>query len=116
MSKTFRGYVPIEAPTFDLESPDGARKVTIKCVGMLPGKRFLDFLGNLSGNDQMAMAAGINNLFKAAIKEESYQTFQDFCDVPENGIGLELLSEIAGHIGELYSGRPTRPSAPSSDG
>ena len=46
MAKTFKGFVPSETVTFELESPDGARKVTFRCKPSVPGSKFLQFMAS----------------------------------------------------------------------
>ena len=116
VSRTFKGYVPIEAPEFELEDPAGTRKLTVKCVGMLPGTRFLDFLASTGSNNPQELGDAVYGLFKAAIRPEMYESFKSFVDEPANGISIDLLAEIAGHLGELYTKRPTAPSSASSAG
>jgi len=110
MTKTFRGYTPIEKPSFDLESPDGSRKVTITCVAFLPGSKFLDFLSNADQDNPGSLASAVNDLLVAAIGPDSWSQFREFVDNADNGVSMEMLAEIAGYLGELYSGRPTERS------
>ena len=114
MPKTFKGYVPIEAPTFDIESPDGERTLTVRCVGMLPGSRFLDFLAKVDDEDPRSMSKAVEDLLRTAVRPDAWDEFKAFIDQPENGIGMEMLAEITGYLGELYARRPTAPSEPSS--
>lgn len=110
MPKVFKGYVPIEKPSFTLESPNG-RKLEVRCRAFLPGSRFLDFLSKVKADDPGAMATGVYDLLQNAVEADQWDEFQAFIDDPENGISLELLSEIGGYLGEVYTNRPTEPSA-----
>jgi len=112
MPKTFKGYVPIEKPSFMLESPNGS-KLEVRCKPFLPGSRFLDFLSKIKENDPAAMAGGVYNLLEAAVEADQWEEFKAFIDDPENGIGLDILAEIGGYLGEIYPNRPTEPSARS---
>jgi len=116
MSKSFRGYVPIEPPSFDLESPDGERTLTVNCVGMLPGSRFLDFMSNIDDSSPKEMAKAVYDLLTSAIRPDTWDSFKAFIDNPDNGISMDLLGEMAGYLGELYGKRPTAPSPLSSVG
>jgi hypothetical protein len=116
MTKSFRGYVPIEPPSFDLESPDGANTLTVKCVGMLPGSRFLDFMSNIGEDSPKEMAKAVYDLLTSAVRPEGWDSFKAFIDNPDNGISMDLLAEMAGYLGEMYSKRPTEPSPLSSVG
>lgn len=112
MTKTFKGYTPIEVPSFDLESPDGQRKLTVKCKGSIPGSKFLDFLTNTKEDDPATLAQAMFDILEAAVRTDEWDAFKAFIDDPDNYVSVELLSEIAGYLSELYAGRPTEPSAP----
>lgn len=116
MPKSFKGYVPDVPVTFDLESPDGQRKVTIRCKPSMPGSKVLDFMGNASGTEDFAgMSRAVRDVLNAAILDEDQPTFWQFVDEPENGISVEALAEIAGWLTETFAGaRPTEPSVASS--
>jgi hypothetical protein len=116
MAKTFKGYVPIEKPSFDLESPDGQNKITIHCIGMLPGSHFLDFMSSISESRPSEMAESIEKLLRTAIQPEDWGVFRSFIDDPANGISMDMLAEITGYLGEMYAKRPTKSPEPSSDG
>jgi hypothetical protein len=116
MAKSFKGYMPAQAIEFDLESPDGQRKVTIHCKTSIPGSKFLDFIGQAQSTEDFAgLSHAVKDILNAAIKDEDHAEFWAFCDVPENGIGLHELSEIAGWMSEQFAGdRPTQPLAVSA--
>jgi hypothetical protein len=111
MSRTFKGYVPKEVKTFDLESPEGIT-VTITCKPSVPGAVFLDFLGGVSSDEDFSgMARITKDVLNACIADADQDKFWAFCNDPANGIDIETLSEIAGYLSELFSGeRPTEPS------
>jgi hypothetical protein len=111
MAKTFKGFVPSEAITFSLESPDGARTVTFRCKPNVPGSKFLEYMSRAeSEQDFGAMAKAVRDIIDTALTEESAKDFWDFVDTPENGISLEILSEISGWLAQSFSGnRPTVP-------
>lgn len=108
--KSFRGYQPIEAPRFELESPDGQRKLEVVCKGSIPGSKFLDFLSRTKEEDPGTLATAMFDILQAAVREDQWDEFKEFIDDSENGVSIELLAEIAGYLSELYSGRPTAPS------
>ena len=118
MVKSFRGYVPIEAPTFDLESPDGENRLTVHCIAMLPGSHFLDFMSKIDaeGRNAAEMSGAIEKLLHTAIKPDDWDAFKAFIDEPANGISMDMLAEITGYLGEVFARRPTNSSEPSSDG
>lgn len=111
--KSFKGYVPDTPVEFDLESPDGSRKITIRCKPSVPGSKFLDFMASATGTENFAgMAQAVRDVLNAAITEEDQPKFWEFVDEPDNGISVEGLSEIAGWLSEQFAGeRPTEPSA-----
>jgi hypothetical protein len=108
--KSFKGYEPIEAPRFELESPDGKRKLEVVCKGAIPGSMFLDFLAKTKEEDPSTLAVAMQSILQAAIRDDQWEAFKEFVDNPDNGVSIELLSEIAGYLSELYAGRPTAPS------
>lgn len=112
MARSFKGYVPIEAPSFTLESPDGQRSLEVLCKPMVPGSVFLDFLSKTSGGveNPSALAGAVWDLFHASVRDDQWDVFRAFIDAPENGVSIDLLSEIGGYLSEVYSKRPTVPS------
>jgi len=109
--KSFKGFVPSESVTFELESPDGARKATFRCKPNVPGSKFLDYMARAeSVEDFGAMAKAVRDIIGSALTEESAAEFWQFAAVPENGINLDTLAEIAGWLAETFAGnRPTVP-------
>jgi hypothetical protein len=109
MPKTFKGFVPSEAITFTLESPDGARQITLRCKPSVPGAKFLEFMSRAENEtDFGAMASAVRDIINEALTDDSQAEFWEFADTPENGISLDILSEIAGWLSETFVGnRPT---------
>jgi len=116
MAKSFKGYVPAQSVEFELESPDGSRKVTIHCKSSLPGSKFLDFMGQAQNNEDFGgLARAVKEILNAAIIDADQAAFWEFCDDAENGIGVNELAEMAGWITEQFAGdRPTLPSGVSA--
>jgi hypothetical protein len=113
MAKTFKGYVPDEAVHFDLESPDGSRKVTFHCKKNVPGSKFLAYMEQAEGAEDFgSMARTTRDIINTALTPESAVEFWEFADIPENGINLETLAEISGWLAETFSGN--RPTVPQS--
>jgi hypothetical protein len=112
VGKSFKGFVPSETVTFDLESPDGARKASFRCRPGVPGSRFLEFMARAESQENFgAMAAAVRDIINQALTEESQVEFWAWCDTPENGIDVETLAEIAGWLSETFAGnRPTAPA------
>lgn len=113
MPKTFKGFVPSEAVTFTLESPDGSRAVTLRCKPNVPGSRFLEFMSKADNENPGTMATAVKEVIDQALDEDSQATFWEFADDPRNGIDLETLSEIAGWLSETFAGN-NRPTVPRS--
>lgn len=110
-TRSFKGYVPAEVPEITLESPDGTRTVTVACHPNLPGSVLLDFMAGASQEDVAVIASMVRELLNMCIMPDDQERFWAFCDVPENGIGVDVLSGITEYLSELYSGdRPTVPS------
>lgn len=114
--RSFKGYVPIEAPSFELESPDGLRKLEVHCIGMLPGSHFLDFMSKIDEHKPGEMSSAIDKLLRSAVKVEDWDMFKAFIDEPANGVSMDMLAEITGYLGELYAKRPTNSPEPSLAG
>lgn len=112
MPKTFKGFVPSEAVTFTLESPDGSRAVTLRCKPNIPGSKFLAFMGRTDQENPGTMAVAVREILDEALSEESSADFWAFADDGRNGIDLETLAEIAGWLSETFAG--TRPTVPRS--
>jgi hypothetical protein len=111
MVKTFKGFTPNEPVTFELESPDGTRKIELQCR-QVPGTTFLDFMSRAQNVENFgAMATAIREILEAALIPEDHEKFWTFCDDPSNGITVDVLSEIAGFISESFTGGD-RPSGP----
>ena len=112
--KTFKGYVPEQAITFELESADGKRSVEIRCKASVPGSKFLEFMGAVGPGgleDFAALATTVKELLNTVIEDDDRNVFWDFVDDPDNGIGLAQLSEIGGWLAEQFA--PERPTVPS---
>jgi hypothetical protein len=110
MVKTFKGFTPAEPVTFDMESPDGSRKITVRCKPVA-GSLFLDFMSRAESMENFAaMAIAVKDILNAAIADEDIEAFWAFADDPANGVTLDVLSEISGFLAESFAGdRPTVP-------
>jgi hypothetical protein len=108
-NKTFKGYVPEVGETLTLESPDGARTIVLRCKASVPGSVFLEFMEDIKNTEDFGgMAKSVRQIIAAGLVDDDIPKFWEFADNPDNGIGLEMLSEIAGWISEQFAGqRPT---------
>ena len=103
--KTFKGYVPTEAQSIELQSPDGTRSIEVQGRESIAGSVILDFLAEIDTDDPGTLAKAVNRMLKLSIADESWDEFKAFVDDENNGISLELLSEIAGFFAESFSGK-----------
>lgn len=113
-TKTFKGYAPAAAQRIELESPDGARKITVEGRPSVAGSVILDFLAEIDSDDPGTLATAVNRMLRLSISDESWDEFKSFVDEESNGITLEILSEIAGFFAESFSGKAPAPPVPSS--
>lgn len=114
-TKKFKGYVSDDPIIIELESPEGDT-TTFKCRRAVAGSMILDFLSDASDNDPASMARAVFGLLQAAVEPSEWDGFREFVDNPDNGVSLEVLSEMAGWISEQYAARPTGPQSPSTAG
>jgi hypothetical protein len=111
--KTFKGYVPTEAQSIELQSADGTKTLEVKGRKSVAGSVVLDFLAKIDTEEPGTLATAVNDMLRLSIAEESWGEFKAFIDDEANGISLEILSEIAGFFAESFSGKAEAPSAPS---
>lgn len=109
--KSFTGYVREGDPLdFDVNGQ------VFRCIPVLPGTKVLDFTAGMDENNPAKMAEVLTELLDFCIVPEQLDEWHAFADDPKNGVGFELLSEIAGYLLEEYVGRPLSSSDKSSDG
>jgi hypothetical protein len=114
-TKSFRGYMPADVVTIRIESADGQRGVDVALARSVPGSVILDFMSKSKTDDPGSMATAVESALKALIDTESWDKFSAFIAVPENGISIGILSEIAGYAVEMVSGdRPPGQPLPST--
>jgi len=111
--KTFKGYVPTEVQTIELESADGTKSIEVKGRPAVAGSVILDFLAKIDTDEPGTLAQAVNEMLHLSIAEESWGEFKSFIDDESNGITLDILSEIAGFFAESFSGKAGLPSEPS---
>jgi hypothetical protein len=58
-----------------------------------------------------AMAKAVNDILDAAIHPDDKAAFDAFVDDPNNGVTLDMLSEISGYLAESFAGKD-RPTVP----
>jgi hypothetical protein len=111
--RTFKGYVPTEVQTIELQSADGTKSIEVKGKPAVAGSVILDFLAKIDTDEPGTLAQAVNEMLRLSIDEESWDDFKAFIDDDSNGITLDILSEIAGFFAESFSGKAEAPSAPS---
>ena len=114
--KSFKARERTQGFTFDIEGAGGTT-LTVACNPNVPGAVFLDLLADVDEDDPAKMAAATKEILNMCVADEAQDEFWAFCRAPENNVDIELLSEIAGYLSEMYAGdRPTEPSPASSAG
>ncbi len=104
-SKSFSTYRPAEDNFIELDDYEGVTQ-TFKLNPSLPGKVILDFMF-ISGSDDVSKLAGaIQTVLDKAIVEEDKERWVTFTEDPRNGVTVNVLSEIVGHITAVLSGNP----------
>ena len=111
--KTFKGYVPTEVQSIELQSADGTKTIEVKGRASVAGSVILDFLSKIDTDEPGTLAQAVNEMLQLSIAEDSWDEFKAFIDDESNGISLEILSEIAGFFAESFSGKAEAPSEPS---
>lgn len=104
-SKLFSTYKPTEDNFIELEDHEGAVQ-SFKLNPSLPGKVILDFMFISGTEDVSKLAQAINTVLDKAIVEEDKERWEAFTGDPRNGVTVNVLSEIVGHITAVLSGNP----------
>lgn len=88
---------------------------TVRCQPLISGMQLLKFVAaTTQGGAESAVA--VLDFLQAVVLPEDWETFDRVASDPRSGVGPEQLGEIAGWISEIYTGRPTEQSSPSSAG
>ena len=111
--KTFKGYVPTEAQSIELQSADGTKTIEVKGRRSVAGSVVLDFLAEIDTDEPGTLAKAVMRMLQLSIDEASWDEFKSFIDDEDNGISLDILAEIAGFFAESFSGKAGVPSEPS---
>ena len=102
-TKTFTTYQPTEDNFIELPDPAGELH-TFKLNPALPGKIILDFMFVSGTDDSSKLSKAIQDVLEAAIVEEDKAAWEEFTGNPKNGVTINVLSEIVGHITSVLSG------------
>jgi hypothetical protein len=100
--KSFSTYIPERGEEFEING------TVFRLKAAVPGDVLLDFLSGADQEDPSAMAKTIRNLLDAAIVPDQLEEWHTFIRKDENGVNLNLLSEIAGHVSEVLSANPQK--------
>lgn len=111
-----RNFSTKKAGTDDIVMLDVNEAISFKCASKIPGMVLVDFIAEMDEDNAQSMGVGLQNFFKHALGE-NHEAFLKYVRDPENEVGIDDLSEMAGWLAEQYSdGNPTVLSQPSSDG
>lgn len=103
--KTFTTYHPTEDNTIEFDDFEGNHRV-FKLAPSLPGTMVLDFMAVSDSEDPVKMAAAINSVLDIAVVPEDKDAWETFAADPRNGVTVEVLSEVVGHVVAVLSGNP----------
>lgn len=104
-SKTFTTYKPTEDNYIDFEDYTGA-PVKFKLNPSIPGQIILDFMAVSDTEDPKKLAEVINTVLDLAIVEEDKVAWNEFSLEPRNGVNVDVLAEVVGHVVAVMSGNP----------
>ncbi len=71
-------------------------------------------MADTSEDDPATLALAVVKMLQISIVPEDWDEFKAFIDNSENGITLDILSEISAFLAESFSERPTEPQPVSS--
>lgn len=102
-TKLFMTYSPSEDHFIELADHTGAVQ-SFKLNPSIPGRVILDFM-HISGTDDTSkLAHAIQTVLDKAIIEEDQERWNEFISEPKNGVTVNVLSEVVGHVTATLSG------------
>jgi hypothetical protein len=104
-TKSFTTYRPAEDNFIEMADHEGVTQ-SFKLNPALPGKVILDFMFVSGTEDSSKLAQAIQKVLDKAIVEEDKARWDEFTEDPRNGVTVNVLSEIVGHITSVLSGNP----------
>lgn len=104
-TKAFTTYHPDEDQFIELPDHEGNTQ-TFKLSPSLPGKVILDFMFVSGADDSGALAKAITSVLDKAIADEDKERWAAFSEDPKNGVNINVLSEVVGHVTSVLSGNP----------
>lgn len=104
-TKTFTTYKPTEDNFIELEDFNGKTN-TFKLTASIPGQVILDFMAVSTTEDASKLAEIIKTVLDMAIVEDDKAAWNAFSVEPRNGVTVDVLSEVVGHVVSVLSGNP----------
>lgn len=84
--------------------------------GTMSGIEILDYFSRLDADNIASAVITIRELLDKTILPEEKEAFEAYLKDPDNGVDVEVLSDIAAYLLESYSNHPTQSSGASSSG
>lgn len=104
-TKKFTAYRPTEDNFIELDDFNGATH-TFKLNPSIPGQVILDFMSVSQAEDPAKLADIINTVLDMAVVEDDKVAWKAFSVEPRNGVTVDVLSEVVGHVVSVLSGNP----------
>jgi hypothetical protein len=102
-TKLFTTYQPTEDHSIQLQDHTGEVQ-SFKLNPALPGKVILDFMFISGTEDSSKLASAISTVLDKAIVDEDKERWNEFINEPKNGVTVNVLSEVVGHVTSVLSG------------
>lgn len=102
-TKLFTTYQPSEDNFIELADSTGEVQ-SFKLNPSLPGKVILDFMFISGTDDSSKLAKAISTVLDKAIVDDDKERWEEFINEPKNGVTVNVLSEVVGHITSVLSG------------
>ncbi len=106
-TKSFTTYHPSEENFISLDDHEDTTQ-TFKLNPSIPGQVILDFMAASGTEDPSKLAEIINTVLDLAIVEDQKAAWNAFSIDPRNGVTVEVLSEVVGHVVSVLSGGQTQ--------
>lgn len=103
--KTFTTYRPTEEESISFDDFEGATR-NFRLNPSIPGKTILDFMAVAGTDDPSKLAEIINTVLDLAIVDADKAAWNEFSVEPRNGVTVDVLSEVVGHVVAALSGNP----------
>lgn len=104
-TKSFTTYKPTEDNFIEFDDHAGVHH-QFKLNPSLPGKVILDFMFVSGTDDSSKLAKAINDVLDKAIVDEDKEAWEAYANEPKNGVTINVLSEVVGHVTSVLSGNP----------